>query len=260
MPAFAWVVDDIMNLKVTYAYVTLSTLVVLAVLGCVLGRWFDRVRLLSITDPLTGLFNRRYFRHRLVEEIRRGDRYGRTTCVLCADIDRFKVLNDRLGHKAGDHLLVAVSQILLRSVRSVDAVARVGGDEFAVLLPETSAIQASALSQRILTEVARHNDAAAGRLAVSIGIAELNSMTNLRPDELLAAADAALYRAKAAGGGRAALARPESVAPHSRHMTMMQAALLLEEPNYFGAHADHLLDGDRLAGAVAERQRSAGEG
>jgi len=206
-PSLAWVLVEVKHLLVTYAYVTFSTVAVFAVLGYVLGRWFDRVRLLSITDPLTGLFNRRHFGQRLAEERRRGRRHGRATCVLCVDIDRLKAINDGLGHKAGDHALVAVCQTLLKNVRAIDAVARVGGDEFAVLLPETSVAQASALSQRILTEVARHSAASTGKLAVSIGIAELNATSDVESDDMLAAADAALYRAKAAGGGHVVIAR-----------------------------------------------------
>jgi len=209
VPTFAWALEDIARLPVTYAYVTLSTVVVLTILGYVLGRWFDRARRLSITDPLTGLFNRRHFGQRLMEEIRRRRRYERAGCVVFLHIVRHKANNDGFGHKAGDHALLAVCQILLKNVRAIDAVARVGGDEFAVLLPETSAAQASALSQRILTEVARYSDALTGNLAVSIsiGIAELNATADVEVEDVLAAADAALYRAKAAGGGRVAIAQ-----------------------------------------------------
>jgi diguanylate cyclase (GGDEF)-like protein len=87
-----------------------------------------------------------------------------------------------------------------RKVRSTDVVARIGGDEFAVLMPEASVAQASALSQRVLTEVAWQGDLRAGGLAISIGIAELNA-ADVEPGDLLVAADAALYQAKAAGGG-----------------------------------------------------------
>jgi diguanylate cyclase (GGDEF)-like protein len=181
--------------------VAYSAVAVFALLGYLLGGSFDEARRLSITDPLTGLFNRRHFGQRLSEEATRARRYGHTSSVLCVDVDRLKAINDDFGHKAGDGALVAVCRALLDNVRTVDVVARIGGDEFAVLLPETSAAQASALSHRVLTEVAWQGDVLANGLAISIGIAELNSATDGAPDDLLVAADDALYRAKAAGGG-----------------------------------------------------------
>jgi len=186
--------------KIAFVGVVYSTGVVFALLGNLLGSSFDEVRRLSITDPLTGLFNRRHFGRRLSEETKRAQRYGHAASVLCVDIDRLKAINDDFGHKAGDGALVAVGRALLDNVRTIDVVARVGGDEFAVLLPETSAAQASALSQRVLTEVAWQGDLRASGLAISIGIAELNSATDVESDDLLVAADDALYRAKAAGG------------------------------------------------------------
>lgn len=223
MPTLAWVLEDIGRVSVTYAYVTLSTAFVLAFLGYLLGRGFDRVRLLSITDPLTGLFNRRYLEQRLAEEVRRGRRYGHAACVLCVDIDRLKAINDGFGHKAGDHALITVCQTLLKNVRATDAVARTGGDEFAVLLPETSLPEASALSQRIVAEVARLSATSTGKLAISIGIAELDGAANLEPENMLAAADAALYRAKAAGGGHAAIALADPVVSKPRAVVLAHA-------------------------------------
>jgi diguanylate cyclase (GGDEF)-like protein len=205
-PTLAWTRADIAQLRVTYAYVASSTVIVLAVLGVLLGRSFDRVRNLSITDPLTGLFNRRYFGQRMAEELNRGKRQRRTTCILCVDIDRLKAINDGFGHKAGDRAIIAIGALLARNVRAADAVARIGGDEFAVLLPETAATQASALSQRLLKDVAHHVDPWTGRLAVSVSITEIPATAEVDVDAMLAAGDAALYRAKAQGGGRAALA------------------------------------------------------
>ena len=198
---FALGVPETGDGKIAFVGVVYSTAVVFALLGNLLGSSFDEVRRLSITDPLTGLFNRRHFGRRLSEETKRAQRHGHAASVLCVDIDRLKAINDDFGHKAGDGALVAVGRALLDNVRTIDVVARIGGDEFAVLLPETSAAQASALSQRVLTEVAWQGDLRASGLAISIGIAELSSATDLEPDDLLVAADDALYRAKAAGGG-----------------------------------------------------------
>jgi diguanylate cyclase (GGDEF)-like protein len=197
--------------KFALLVVTYSTIAVFALLGYLLGRSYDEVRRLSITDPLTGLYNRRHFGQRLGEETRRARRYGHRASVLYVDIDHLKAINDGFGHKAGDAALVAVGRALLDNVRTADVVARIGGDEFAVLLPETSSAQASAFSQRILAEVAWQGDVLASGLAISIGIAELNAAADVEPVDLLAAADGALYQAKAAGGRveRAAAVQPE---------------------------------------------------
>jgi len=235
MPTVAWARADILELPATYLGLTISVLAVFSLLGHLLGRRIDSLSLLSGTDRMTGLFHRRTFERRLSEEIGRSRRHGRTLCVLCLDIDHLEAINERLGHKAGDLAITAVSRALLANVRAADAVARLGGDEFAVLLPETSAIQATTLATRILHEVSRHDGTLMGALAVSIGIAERTGDEDVEADDLLAAADAAMVRAKAAGGGRAALATPEAVAPRTRRFTMMEASLLL--------------DGDRRAAA-----------
>ena len=198
--------------KVAFLVVGYSTVVVFGMLGHVVGSSFDEVRLLSITDPLTGLFNRRHFGRRLSEEAKRAQRHGHAASLLCVDIDRLKAINDDFGHKAGDGALVAVGRALLDNVRNIDVVARIGGDEFAVLLLETSAAQAAALSQRVLAEVAWQGDVLASGLTISIGIAELSTAIDLEPDDLLVAADAALYQAKAAGGD----ARHVAVVPQGR--------------------------------------------
>jgi diguanylate cyclase (GGDEF)-like protein len=198
---------DVALNRAMYAYVTLSSLVAMTTLGVLLGRWSQRALRLAATDSLTGLFNRRHFAEQLSAEIGRDRRSGRPTCVMCVDLDHLKAINDSEGHQAGDSALVAVAQVLSSNIRASDLVARFGGDEFAVLLPGTSAEQAVAMGERILSSVARRNPGGARRIGVSIGIAELSATAT--PNQFLVAADAALYWSKKAGGGRVSVAPPE---------------------------------------------------
>jgi GGDEF domain-containing protein len=109
---FALGVPASYDTKVAFLVVAYSTVVVFALVGHLLGSSFDEVRRLSITDPLTGLHNRRYFGQRLSEETKRAQRYGHAASVLCVDIDRLKAINDDFGHSAGDGALVAVARAL----------------------------------------------------------------------------------------------------------------------------------------------------
>jgi diguanylate cyclase (GGDEF)-like protein len=238
------------NLWEAYAYVILSSLGLVTTLGFLLGRWHDRARLLSFTDPLTGLFNRRYFSERMNADLSRARRSGGSICVLCIDMDHLKRINDGLGHRAGDAALVAVAGTISKNLRLTDVVARFGGDEFVVLLPETSVEEASFLSERIVREVSRLSRASSGQIEVSIGVSALNATTD--PKDMLEAADEALYQAKAAGGGHAAIAEPGRAPSRRRPRAPMEGALLSN--TLFGSMA---LDGQvmnrRLLDAAAAR-------
>jgi GGDEF domain-containing protein len=123
---------DVWASRATYGWVALSSMAVTTGLAWVLGRRNDDARRLSVTDPLTGLFNRRHFSTRLETAMVRDRRDGAPTCVMCVDVDRLKVINDQLGHGRGDEALVHVASVLTRRLRFRDLVARLGGDEFLV--------------------------------------------------------------------------------------------------------------------------------
>ncbi|HXE59274.1 MAG TPA: diguanylate cyclase [Gemmatimonadaceae bacterium] len=166
-----------------------------------------RFEVLALTDPLTQTHNRRALVDRLTSEVERARRYALHLSVLMVDLDRFKVINDSYGHVVGDEVLRGVSRVLQREARAVDIVARFGGEEFVVVLPETGEEGAVALAERIRARVEETPPVTGGeygwlRVTVSIGVATVPSPRVNSPEELIAVADEALYRAKAQGRNR----------------------------------------------------------
>src|SRR5919201_6292230 len=161
------------------------------------ARRFREARKLADLDALTGLHNRRYFHETLAREVARAHRYGRKLALVVFDLDDFKAINDRIGHLAGDSVLAETAQRVREVVRSADVACRVGGDEFAVILPESTAADADQLYHRLLGAVGSRPVAEAGRLSVSAGIAGLDE--NDDPTKFFERADEALYRAKERG-------------------------------------------------------------
>jgi diguanylate cyclase (GGDEF)-like protein len=157
---------------------------------------------------LTGLANRRSFDAFLLECFGLARRHQRSLSLLMLDIDRFKSYNDQYGHPAGDRLLTALGGLLSSLARQTDLVARVGGEEFAVVLPETDLAGARAIAERARAEVER-SPLYERRVTVSIGIAELRAETT-DCSMLVQEADKGLYRAKRAGRDRVMTAREES--------------------------------------------------
>jgi diguanylate cyclase (GGDEF)-like protein len=158
-------------------------------------RFVEATRI-SELDPLTGLGNRRLFHQLLAREVARSRRYGRRLSLIVLDLDDFKRVNDRLGHLAGDEVLAEVANRMRTCIRSTDVGCRVGGDEFAVILPESNRGDADHLAARIERAVGSEPIAKAGTLKISAGVAELSPDDT--PNDLFERADEDLYRAKAA--------------------------------------------------------------
>jgi diguanylate cyclase (GGDEF)-like protein len=161
----------------------------------------------SREDALTGVANRRHFDERLAAEVARAERYGHPLCLLLLDLDHFKRINDSHGHGAGDIVLRRAARIMAASARSTDFVARIGGEEFAVLLPEQDGAGARAVAENLRGLVAGldNTDIAANlRVTASLGVAVLRPGEGR--DSLLRRADAALYEAKNAGRDRVMMA------------------------------------------------------
>ena len=168
------------------------------------ARLHDVVQWQAITDELTGLVNRRRFLDALRSEITKGQRLGARLSVVLTDLDDFKLINDSFGHHAGDEVLLAFANLLRAHGRDVDVAARLGGEEFAILLPETSVEGASVVAERLRHSLSDSRIRIAEKTEVTVtasfGVAELEEGQSV--DELLRAADSALYRAKELGKNR----------------------------------------------------------
>jgi diguanylate cyclase (GGDEF)-like protein len=169
------------------------------------AHYVERVKQLAYLDGLTGIFNRRFFELRILEEIERARRYGTGMAVVMADIDQFKRLNDEFGHVLGDEVLRQVSSLFHQQVRKIDVVCRYGGEEFAILLTQTSAEHAINIAEKLRKIVASWQFPGVPRtVTISAGAASFPDQGTTR-DELVKAADSALYAAKQAGRNRVCL-------------------------------------------------------
>ncbi len=167
-----------------------------------LSKSLDELEYYSTHDPLTGLHNRRYFNEMLEYEIERSERHGHQFCILMLDLDDFKDINDTYGHPCGDTTLRSVAELLRHSTRKGDLTTRIGGDEFAIILTETSPYDAQQVAEKLRTELRAHKFDAPGEksfhLTVSIGmIAYPDDAQNIT--DLMAGVDIGLYRAKSIG-------------------------------------------------------------
>lgn len=152
---------------------------------------------LATTDPLTGAWNRRHFQQVIAAEIKQALRYGQQLSLLLFDLDHFKSINDRHGHQVGDQVLVALTRLLQRNLRSTDVLARWGGEEFAVVMPHCGANEAASLAEKLRALIAGWEFADVGSVTVSCGLAEYQPPETL--DSWLKRADDALYAAKSSG-------------------------------------------------------------
>jgi diguanylate cyclase (GGDEF)-like protein len=157
---------------------------------------------LSITDYLTGLYNIRYFYHRFTEEFSRTRRYKFHLSCLMIDIDHFKEINDKYGHRIGDIVLKKFADLLKKHTRKSDVLARYGGEEFIMLLPQTPAQAAVAKAEALRVLIGKHRFSeikGKRRLTVSIGVSSYPARTIKNKEDIITVADNALYKAKSTG-------------------------------------------------------------
>jgi diguanylate cyclase (GGDEF)-like protein len=164
------------------------------------------LQVLSVTDALTGLINRRGLEALALPAVAQARRAGTPSVMIMADLDHFKMINDKHGHAAGDVVLRALGRVILETVREGDVAARIGGEEFAIFLPATTLEGAYALAERLRRDVAAgvpHPSGGEARVTVSCGLAAVGAGSGTNAlDEALAAADQALYAAKRDGRDR----------------------------------------------------------
>ena len=173
------------------------------------AEWQERAtefQLMSITDSLTGMPNRRYLEERLAEELNRSKRYDYPMSFLMIDIDDFKAYNDKNGHQAGDLAIQITGHCLKAALRAADVASRYGGEEFCILLPQTGMAEAETIAERIRqrvnsTHFPHGKSQPLGRVTISVGVSTFSQMINT-PENIIAAADRALYQAKSLGKDR----------------------------------------------------------
>ncbi len=186
----------------------IASAILLFILGHVVADWRERehvLHVLSTTDELTRLSNRRHFMQALAKRLEETQRDGRPLSVVLVDVDHFKRINDTHGHLVGDQVLVAVAEALRQEARASDVVARFGGEEFALLMADTSAEQAHAAAELCRERIAQQHCILEGtriQVTVSLGVASAPHPEVTRVEHLLRLADEALYRAKAEGRNR----------------------------------------------------------
>ena len=187
--------------RVTYIYVSVTSAILLGVLAYLIGRQADRLEALAETDALTGLANRRALRRRLTDDLRRARRYGSPVSLLLVDVDGLKRINDTRGHAAGDRVIRRVADAITATLREADLGARWGGDEFAILLPDTSADAARRSAERLAGHLRFRRGTDVDPVSVSVGIATFDPAQDMRvnAEELVHRADEAMYSAKRAG-------------------------------------------------------------
>ena len=167
---------------------------------------------LAITDGMTGIYNRRHFMTLAEHEWKKACRYDRPLALLLVDIDHFKSINDTYGHQTGDDVIIHLANLASSCKREVDVLARLGGEEFVLLLPETNSRQAKVLAERLRNEVATHPIARSGQVigvTISVGVSDRSSKTTSF-SRLISLADEALYEAKRAGRNRVTCS-PEAI-------------------------------------------------
>jgi len=187
-----------------YGYMTITTGIVFSLLGYLIGRREQMITSLALTDGLTALYNKRYFKHRLQEEFARHQRYGKPLSLIQIDLDHFKQINDRYGHHTGDEVLKKVASIVMANCRQNETAARVGGEELCIIAYDCTEQMATLIAERIRHAIESSQFEQQGQalhITASFGISTTTESTKT-PWAVYQHADEALYVAKRNGRNR----------------------------------------------------------
>ncbi len=178
--------------RVNHIYLIILSVIAFFIAGAWVGKLLYKLQYMAMEDYLTHLWNKRYFDIKLTEAINRQKRLGESFCVALVDIDDFKQVNDRLGHPAGDLALVNIADIFKRNTRNIDVVTRWGGDEFAIIFPDTRLDECITVSNRLREAVSKNNECY--QLTISIGIEAVDGECD--QERIFKEVDEMLLRAK----------------------------------------------------------------
>lgn len=194
-----------------YIYITLGSMLTFIVFGYIIGKSEDRFETLSIIDPMTNLYNRRYFDARLEDEFAIAERKESDLCLAIMDIDKFKSINDKYGHPIGDKVLKKVAQSITNVIRKGETIARIGGEEFAIIFPDCNEEVTLKIIERVRNSISNsYIELMTGEkiyVTVSVGIACYNKNSTFKStSDFFEISDKALYKAKKTGRDRAVVA------------------------------------------------------
>lgn len=189
--------------RISYIFFAINLLLVFVIVYLIKKYVQDNLEFLVNYDEMTKVYNRRYFNNHLTQEIVKAERYDRSLSLIIYDIDYFKRVNDQFGHDVGDSVLKELSCLVQANIRKSDLLCRIGGEEFAIVTPETNSSQAFVLSEKLRTIVSNHSFMHAGKISVSLGVTQFVPRDDL--DSFYKRADIGLYKAKNEGRNKSVI-------------------------------------------------------
>lgn len=186
--------------KLFYLFISLNIISAIILLLLVFSYVRNKLEYESSHDHLTSIYNRRSYEYAIEYEVTRNKRYGSRLSLILFDIDHFKIINDKYGHHTGDQIIITLTKLIANSIRHSDLLFRVGGEEFAIISPETNSKSALILAEKARNRIENYNFETVGKITISLGVAELYH--GLTKDHLYSNADQAMYDAKHSGRNR----------------------------------------------------------